>query len=115
MSTTQARRRLVLNEWGIAFLALVMAVLLWIVMRRSIETSYHIAADVRAVVTHPELFAAFPQGKVTLQLQGPRGELDNAIRRLDERALGGEGGRWIDAVVRDLAPGEVRRTTPVTS
>jgi hypothetical protein len=92
-----------LSEWALALLALVLAVLIWYVLRLGIERNYQVDVQVRPVVGSPALFAAFYQGKLTLHLQGPQGELDKAIRLLDQ------GGRTIEVLVSDLRPGENQR------
>lgn len=83
------------GEWGLAFLALVLAVLVWAVMWGRISDTDEVMAKLEPRTSRQ--FVAYYDGEVRILLQGPRSELEEARQRLGGRLV-----RNID----DLPPGK---------
>ncbi len=94
------------SEWGLAILALVLALLVWAVVWREIakpDEPFRVELALRT----PPGFTAYYEGDLELTLQGPRGEKDDARRVLGTPPV---------LLVRlpDLAVGEDHREVQIT-
>lgn len=94
------------SEWGLAILALVLALLVWAVVWREIADQDE-PFEVRFRLETSGGFTAFYEGKVDLKLQGPRGEIEAARRSLPTPPV-------LNVRLPDLAPGEDHREIAIT-
>jgi hypothetical protein len=92
------------SEWGLRVLALVLAVLVWAVVRRAITITMDepLRVQVRPVLQSPDRFLAFPLSTVELRLRGPRAEIEDALTEIGSPPS-------IFVRVEDLQPGETSR------
>jgi hypothetical protein len=94
------------SEWGLAILALVLALLVWAVVWREISAQDQ-PFEVRLDLETSPRFTAFYDGRVELSLQGPRGEIEDARRALASPPV-------LNVRLPDLAPGEDHREIQIT-
>ena len=94
------------SEWGMAILALVLALLVWAVVWREISAQDE-PFEVRLNLETSPGFAAFYEGRVVLTLKGPRGEIDDARRTLSTPPI-------LNVRLPDLAPKEDHREVQIT-
>lgn len=96
----------VASEWSLALLALVLALLVWAVVWREISTETEPLA-VAVELETSERFMAFPRGDATMQLRGPRGEVEEARRALGTPPT-------VRVRLEDLPEGEAFREIAIT-
>lgn len=84
-SSQAPRSRFLAGEWGLALLALVLAVLVWAVVWGKISEPSRYAVMLEPRV--PQGFVAFHEGDVEIALRGPRAELEEAGQKLGERVV----------------------------
>ena len=75
------------SEWGLALLALVLAVLVWAVVWGKISKPREIDLVDGLEIRVPKGFVAFHEGTVRLKLNGPRSELEEAAQQIGRRLV----------------------------
>ena len=90
------------TEWGLAILALVLAVLVWAVVYDTIATDTDPLFVEIELKTSPQ-YVARAREKAVLELRGPRGEIDKARQALGVPPR-------LEARIEDLPPGKDKET-----
>jgi hypothetical protein len=91
-------RSLLLQEWGLMVLALVLAVLLWVAVRDTVETT-QILQNVQVQPITPRGYWAYVEEPITLTFKGTTGDVEDAVKALADR------GNVIGLEVDDLTEG----------
>jgi hypothetical protein len=88
------------SDWGLRVLALVLALLLWSVVRQTISVEAYIYVDILPRPYSPAQFEAYAvvRDRIPVKLRGPQGEIDAARASLGNPAT-------IEVRARDLQPG----------
>jgi hypothetical protein len=117
-SATRARhrgwRRFLLEEWGLLLLALVLAILMWEVVRAGVEHEEYVRG-VRIVPRTPAGHRAYVDGPIAFPLRGPRGQVESwraALARTGDSIILEVGENAAGEDRRSLRPGRDRFVFP---